>query len=237
MSENNWTTLNDAIAPPAILRASTTGLAVPNGGGDFVYAWNTTTASFAGAHGLFVNTVNYAPMDKGGVISGALVRYASGGRLDFAPMLFIGLQGNSVNDQGYLLGLQDSDPGRIVLRKGAPSGSLPDGDPTTPSDSPNLLRRSTAQIAVGEWVHLRLEFVANGGGDAILRVSRNNLDDNPVTAPVWEDVEGMEEYIDDATGINTGSVPFGSGYVGFAFFASNVTRRAAVDHVQITRQI
>lgn len=235
MAQADWTELDDSIDSPIIRRASTSGVTPPNGGGNFTYAWNTTTAGFSGAHGLYANAVNFAPMSAGGVISGALRRLPSGGATGFAPMLFIGLQGNSVNDSGYLLGLSDDDPSRIVLRKGAPVLGLPAGDASDPASSPNILRRSVESIDVGEWVHLQLEMVANGGGDTILRVYRNNLDDNPVTAPVWEAIEGMDTFIDDAVGINTGSVPHSSGYVGFAFFAQDVTRRAAIDHVQIAR--
>jgi hypothetical protein len=237
MAEANWTTLTDSISSPTILRAATSGLGVPAGGGDFVYAWNTTSAGFTGAHGVFYNAVNFAPMARGGRISAAICRLPSGGVLDFAPMIYIGLQGNSVNDNGYILGLQDSSPTRLVLRKGAISGGIPDGDDSDPASAPNILRRSIESFDVGEWIHVQLEFVANGGADAILRVRQNDLTVNDVTSPVWDPVDGMDDFVDDAVGINTGSVPFSSGYVGYAFYASNVTRRAAVDHVLITRQL
>jgi hypothetical protein len=236
MSQADWSEFDDSIASPTIRRSPTTGIGTPDGGEDHAYAWNTTSTGFTGAHALFYNAVNFAPMAEGGEITGALVRLPSGGPTDFAPFLIIGAQGNSVNDSAYLLGLQDSNPPRIVLRKGAPSGGLPDDDASDPSTSPNVLRRSTESIAVGEWVHLRLEMVANNGGDTILHVYRNDLTANPVTAPVWEAVEGMDTFVDDAVGINTGSVPHSSGYAGYGFFANNVTRRAAVDHVQINRQ-
>ena len=236
MAESDWTDLDDVAGSPAILRAATTGLTVPSGGAAAVFAWNSTTTAI-GSHGRFYNAVNFAPMAKGGLISGALVRYPSGGVQDFAPMLFIGLQGTSVNDNGYLLGLQDSNPGRIVLRKGSIAQGLPDGAASDPVSSPNILRRSVASIAVGEWVHLQLEFVANAGSDSVLRVYRNDLTANSVSSPVWDPVDGMDDFIDDAVGVNSGSVPFSSGYAGWAFYTANVTRRAAVDHVQIQRAL
>jgi hypothetical protein len=237
MSESDWTEFDDSVASPTIRRSPTTGITAPVGGEDHTYVWNTTSSGFTGAHGLFYNAINFAPMAKGGEVMGALVRLASGGPQDFAVFLVIGGQGNSVNDDAYLLGLQDSNPPRIVLRKGAPSGGLPDDDGSDPSNAPNILRRSTESVAVGEWVHLRLEMVANeGGGDTILRCWRNDLDANDVDNPVWEAIDGMDDFVDDAVGINSGSVPLSSGYVGFGFFANNVTRRAAVDHVQANRQ-
>jgi hypothetical protein len=45
----------------------------------------------------------------GGSVRGAIQRGISGGPLNFAPFLFIGQQGPSVNDLGYILGLGDGE--------------------------------------------------------------------------------------------------------------------------------
>ncbi len=237
MSETDWTEFADSIASPTIRRAPTSGLTTPAGGESFAYFWHSTSAGISGAHGLYLNSLNFAPMAKGGVISGAMCRYPSAEATGFAPMLVIGAQGDSIDDSAYILGLQDSNPIRIALRKGVISEGLPDGDASDPATAPNILRRSVESVDVGEWVHLQLEFVANAGGDTILRVYRNDLTTNSVTAPVWEAVEGMEDFTDDAVGVITGSVPHESGYVGFAFYAEDASLRAGVDHIQIDRQL
>lgn len=237
MAESDWTDLTGSLASGVVRRGVTPGITPPNGGGSFVHGWHSVTAGQEGAHGRFYNAANFAPMSSGGRAEGALVRLASGGPTNFAPMLFFCLQGNSVNNAGYLFGLQDDDPSYIVLRKGVLSQGLPEGDASDPTSSPNILRRSVDTIDVNEWVHLRLDVVANGTGDVILKMFRNDLTAHTVTSPTWEAISGMGDFTDDALGINTGSVPHTSGYAGFAFYLVNVTRRGAVDHVRIARQL
>lgn len=233
MSEADWTPLNDSLSAGSLARGATAGFTPPPGGGSFVYGYNSKDTA-AGAHGLFVNLTNFAPMASGGTIRGCVKRALSGGPLGFSPFLFIGLQGPSVNDEGYLLGLADGSPSRIALRKGSPSGGIPD---VAPGGS-GILRRSTGTIAVDEWVHLRIDMIFNAIGDVRLQVFKNDLDANPLSgSPVWEAIPGMAEFVDDALGVNSGSPPFTSGRVGFGFATSDVTRRAQFDEIDVRRQL
>jgi hypothetical protein len=233
LAETDWTFLNDGLDAATVDRGVTTGIARPSGGGSFVFGFNSLSTA-QGVVALFTNQANFAPMAKGGSARGVLQRGISGGPLGFAPFLFIGLQGPSVNDLGYLLGLGDGDPHHIVLRKGALSGGLPDIPPGTQG----VLRRSTATFMPGAWLHLRLDMVVNQNGDVLLQVFQNDLTANPLGgAPSWQAVPGMSEFIDDALGINSGSQPFTSGRAGFGFFTKDVTRRGFTDHVEAYRQL
>jgi hypothetical protein len=233
MAEADWTVLNDSLPAGSVAKGVSAGFTPPAGGGSFVYGFNSLDTSI-GAVGFFTNLVNFAPMAKGGSIRGCMKRAPSGGRTGFSPMLFIGLQGPSVNDEGYLLGLADGDPSRIVLRKGTISGGLPD---VAPGGS-GVLARSTGTVNVDAWVHLRLDMIFNTVGDVRLQVFRNDLGTNPLGgAPSWVAIPGMSEFVDDALGVNSGSAPFTSGRAGFAFRTSDVTRRAQFDHIDIRRQL
>jgi len=233
MAETDFTFLNDGLDAATVDRGVTTGIARPPGGRSFVFGFDSLSTA-QGVVALFTNQVNFAPMAKGGSVRGAVQRGVSGGPLGFAPFLFAGLQGPSVNDLGYLLGLGDGDPHHIVLRKGNLSGGLPDIPPGTQG----VLRRSTATFLPGTWVHLRLDMVVNLNGDVLLQVFQNNLVTNPLGgAPSWQPIAGMSEFIDDALGINSGSQPFTSGRAGFGFFTKDVTRRGFLDHVEIYRQL
>jgi hypothetical protein len=233
VAETDWTLLNDGLDAAAVDRGVTTGIARPSGGGSFVFGFNSLSTS-QGVVGLFTNQVSFVPMAKGGSVRGALQRGPSGSPLNFAPFLFVGLQGPSVNDLGYLLGLGDGDPHHIVLRKGALSGGLPDIAPGTQC----VLRRSTATAMAATWLHLRLDMVVNLNGDVLLQVFENDLSAHPLGgAPSWQAVPGMSEFIDDALGINSGSQPFTSGRAGFGFFTKDVTRRGFFDHVEVYRQL
>jgi hypothetical protein len=233
VAETDWTFLNDGLDAATVDRGVTTGIARPPGGGSFLFGMNSLSTA-QGVVGLFTNQVNFAPMAKGGSIRGAVQRGVSGGPLNFAPFLFVGLQGPSVNDLGYLLGLGDGDPHHIVLRKGVLSAGLPDVPPGTQG----VLRRSTATFLPGTWVHLRLDMIVNLNGDVLLQVFQNDLALHPLGgAPSWAAVPGMSEFIDDALGINSGSQPFTSGRAGFGFFTKDVTRRGFFDHLEVLRQL
>lgn len=233
MSETDWTLLNDGLDAAAVDRGVTTGIARPPGGGNFVYGLNSLSTA-QGAVALFTNQLNFAPMQKGGSVRGAVQRGVSGSPLNFAPFFFIGLQGPSVNDVGYLLGLGDGDPHHIVLRKGGLVAGLPDIPPGTEG----VLRRSTATFAPGTWLHLRLDMVVNANQDVLLQVFQNDVVAHPIgTAPNWVAVPGMEQFIDDALGINSGTQPFTSGRGGFGFFTKDVTRRGFFDQLEVYRQL
>lgn len=233
MAEADWTTLTDGLDSGSVARGVTAGITPPNGGGSFVFGFNSKDVSI-GACGLFCNLTNYAPAAKGMRITGCLQRGAGGGPSGFSPMLFVGLQGPSVNDVGYLLGLSDADPSHVVLRKGALSGGIKD---TAPGGD-GVLRKSTSTKAIGEWVHLRIDMIVNLNGDVRLQVFENDLEAHALgTSPTWTAIPGMAEFVDDTLGVNSGSTPYTSGRGGFAFRTSDVTRRSYVDHVEVYRQL
>ncbi len=235
MSEADWSVLNDGIATASLKRNVTPGTTPPPGGGSFTFGFNSLDLT-VGASGLFVNLTNFAPMAKGGKITGAVQRGLSGGPTGFAPLFFLGLQGPSVNDVGYLLGLADADPAHIVLKKGTIVTGLPDLAPDAPSNG--ILRRSTKTVELDEWVHLRIDMIVNLTGDVVLKVFENDLDVNPLSgAPVWTAIAGMADFIDDNLQVATGTAPLTSGRAGKAFFTQDVTRRGFFDHVTLDRQL
>lgn len=232
MGEIDWTIAGDSLAQPSIDRGVTNGVARPNGGGNFVYGFASLEV-VTGSVVLFANQTNFAPNAKGGSVRGALKRGIGGGKEGFSPFLVLGMQGSSVSDEGYLLGLSDADPSRIALRKGVINSGVP-GDVV---GSGGILAVSTDTFDWDEWLHLRLDQVVNGNGDVLLKCFRNDLDSNPVTSPVWEAVPGLDDIVDDTLGVNTGSSPFTSGRFGFGFASQDVTRRGYVDHVEVFRQL
>lgn len=234
MSSSNWTELTGNLGSGAVDRGVTAGITPPVGGGVFVYGWNSLDTS-QGVMGLFGNQANFAPMAKGGSVRGALRRGRGGGKTNFAPMLFIGLQGATVSDQGYLLGLSDSDPSKIVLRKGALTGGIPEAVVQSPPIT-GVLQKSTGTVAEDEWVHLRLDMIVNTNGDVVLNCYRNATV-NSVASPTWAAIPGISQFIDDALGVNSGTAPFTSGRGGFAFQTKDVTRRSYIDHVELIRQL
>lgn len=231
MAETDWTYLNNGLDLAAVDRGVTAGIPTPPGGGNFLFGFNSL-AAVQGAVGLFANLASFAPMAKGGSIRGCLQRGAGGGSTGFSPFLFLCCQGNSVNDSAYMLGLSDDDPHRVVLRKGAIAVGLPD------ADGPGVLLKSAASFAQATWVHLRLDVIVNTNGDVVLKVLANDLAAHPLgTAPDWQPVAGMVQFIDDQLGINSGSQPLTSGRGGFGMSVKDVTRRAYFDHLELFRQV
>jgi hypothetical protein len=232
MAQGDWATLNDGLDSTSLKRGVTNGIARPNGGGNFLFGFNSSVST-AGAAGLYAAQVNFAPMAKGGSLRSAIRRGASGGPLNFAPMLFLGLQANSVLSSGYILGLEDDDPHRIVIRK----GTLVSGVPAVALGVSGVLAKGTETFPNDTWLHLRLDMIVNTNGDVILQAFKSDLLLHAVNVPSWVAVPGCEEFIDDALGINSGSAPYTSGYGGMAFQTKDVTRRGYFDHIEVIRQV
>ncbi len=231
MAEADWSYLTDGLDIAAVDRGVTAGIARPPGGGSFLFAFNSLVAA-TGAVALFANLSSFAPMAKGGSIRGCIQRGPGGGPTGFSPFLFLCGQGTSVNDRAYLLGLSDDDPHRIALRKGAIAAGIPD------ADGPGVLLKSSASFSQGTWLHLRLDVIVNLNGDVVLKVMQNDLAAHPLgTAPDWQPVAGMVEFIDDHLGINSGEQPLTSGRGGFGVSVKDVTRRAFFDHIELSRQV
>lgn len=232
MAEADWTALLNSASISSIDRGVTSQPTKPNGGGNFVYGFNSINNA-VGASGLYINLVNFNPMAQGGSIRGAIRRGVSGGPTSFSPFFFIGAQGNDIGDTAYLIGLSDEDPHQIVIRKGAISDGIPSGAVGTSG----ILAKSTATFANDTWLHVRLDMIVNGNGDVILQAFENDLDANPVTAPVWTAITGAAEVIDDALQVQSGTAPLTSGRAGFGFQSADVTRRGYIDHVEVFRQL
>ena len=100
------------------------------------------------------------------------------------------------------------------------------------------MRRSTATFTPGTWLHLRFDMVVNLNGDVLLQAFQNDLVAHPIgTAPSWQAIPGLDQFIDDALAVNSGSQPFTSGRGGFCFFTKDVTRRSFLDQVEVYRQL
>jgi len=231
MASADWTFLNDGLDIATMDRGVTSGVARPPGGGSFLYAFNSLVA-VEGTVALFANLQDFAPMSKGGSIRGCVQRGLGGGSTGFSPFLYLCCQGNSVNDQAYLLGLSDDEPHRVVLRKGAVTSGLPD------ADGPGVLLKSSESFTQATWLHLRLDVIVNENGDVTLKALRNDLSQRPLgAAPDWQPITEMVEFIDDHLGINSGSQPLTSGRGGFGFSVRDVTRRGYFDHLELYRQV
>lgn len=232
MAEADWTEASDGLSAGTIVRGVSAGITPPNGGGTFIFGFNSVGVT-AGAVAYFTNQVNFAPMSKGGIITGAVQRGVSGGNLNFSPFLFIGLQGTSVTDTCYLLGLTDEYPHRIALRKGTLSGGVPAGAP----GSLGILARSTSTVSPGTWKHLRLDMIVNVSGDVVLKCFESDLAAHAVTSPSWTAIAGISDFVDDRLYVATGSAPLLNGRAGFGFASADVSRRGYFDHLTCSRQL
>jgi hypothetical protein len=242
MAEADWTLLDGSLSAGNVRRGASAGFTPPPGGGPYVFGFNSLDTS-NGALGYFSNLLDFAPMAKGGSIRACVKRGLSGGPTGFAPFLFLGLQGPSIMDKGYLLGLSDADPCHISLRKGTIINGLSDLAPDPAGNG--VLRRSSATFARDTWLHLRLDVIVNPNGDVRIVVFQNNLLTHPLSGPPsWQPITGMTDlvngayvsFVDDSLGINSGSAPFLSGRAGWAFQSQDVTRRAYFDHISLERQ-
>lgn len=233
MPSTDYTEISDAISTASTLRGVVTPAVVPavNGGGAFAYAIHSITNS-PGVVASYFNGSGFIPTSKGGDLPGALRKGGAGGSL-FSAYLFVSLNGNASTNSAYVLGLSDTEPAHIELRKGTLATGLPDQGP----GSNGVLRRSTATFALGTWVHLRLECVLEPTGDVVINVYQSDLSLRPVTSPVWVAIPGMAQFTDDFLQVATGSAPLPGGYMGFGSTMAEVNRIASFDQIVPARQL
>jgi len=230
MAEADFTEVTGSLPTGDVARGVTAGITPPGGGGSYVYGFNSKSTS-QGVVALFCNLTDFAPTASGASVRAAIKRGAGGGNTNFSPFIFAGLQGTSYDDEAYILGISDDDPGYISLVKGRLVDGVPSGAPGTLG----VLSRSVESFDANTWLHLRLDMIANPSGDTVLNVYRSDLDAHYVDNPAWTFVSGMS-FVDDSLGVNSGSVPFSAGRHGFGFASRDVTRRAYFDAFELLRQ-
>lgn len=235
MAESDFSLFGASAAE--IRRGVTAGFTPPNGGGNFVFGFNSQVSD-AVACGLYYNAAIFSPMKNdagnptGGSVRAAIKRGVSTTSTNYAAGIFLCLQGGSApseSDTGYILGLADNDPSEIVLAKVAPNAGL---DPTAAT----ALRVSSATYTWDTWLQLRLDAIVNPNGDTVLKCFQNDLDTNAVTAPVWAAITGMNDFVDDGLGINSGSNPLAGGWAGFYFYSNQSESRGFFDSFEVHRQ-
>ena len=240
MAEADWTAFTtNSLGDGDVAKGVTNALTPPahSGSNQFVNAFHSLQATIGWA-GYYYNSSAFNPIapNKGGSIRGAIRRYAAG--TQYAPMLAFISSTDPAAGSAYILGLSDSEPYQIVLRKGLVGGGL---DPT----GADVLRVSDATWnSNSKWFHLRLDIIVNPQGDVVLNVKQNDLDTETVDDPDWIDIPGMESFTDDALGILTQfgtspNPPITSGFRGaFGHFNNGEAGKVSLfDQLEIFRQI
>jgi hypothetical protein len=238
MAEADWTALN-ATTNKALeggnISKGVSGAAFtpPAGGGSFIYGFHALqpVSGVAGIYYTGISSFNPIAAGKGGSIRAAMRRYSAGA--GYAPFIAL-LSGTQMDvSNAYLLGMSNSDPSQIALRKGVPNNGL------NPTDT-TILRVSDETFSSSAlWHHLRLDVIVNPQGDVVLNVFKNDIDANNVDGPVWEEVPGMDPYVDDANGVLTGSLPLVGGLYGMVghYNEDSAGKVSLVDHLEFYRQL
>ena len=240
MAQADWLTLTPN--PGNIAKGVTGGIPRPNGGGSFIYAFNSLDDVDAAA-GLYVDGAGFNPTGalKGGFMSCAMKRGQSSGSTGFSPFMFMQAATGTTSDIAYMIGLSDSDPYYVMMVKGIIANGIPDANP----GAAGVVWKSNESFEYDEdkWLHIKMEVVVNGNSDVVLVPYMSDLDAHVVSNPVWTAMLGstkfaddVSEFIDDNTQINTGSATLTSGKMGFGFVSSEVTRRAYFDHIVAAKQ-
>ena len=237
MSELNWLqgvpgSVSDSGSP--LFAGTTAAITPPNGGGNNTYAWRAVDATINGVHAIRPENANFNPIpgNNGGAIHGALYRRDGSSATDHSVFLFFQLQGDTVTDNAYILGLSAETSAHLVLRKGPLSIGVPDRALGTDG----VMARSTATYAQGVWVHVRLDVIVNPNGDVVLNVFTNDLDVNTVDTPTWTAVSELSGIIDDPLGIETGTPGLNTGgRMGAAYHATSSGTVGATDHIRVIR--
>lgn len=220
MAEANWSFMTGSLADSQVRRGASYGYDPPLAGPASVYAMNCIVNT-TGAVALYYNGAGYAPTPngKGLKMTGAIKRGIGGGTTGFSAYLFSLAQGTNVSEEAYMLGLGET--GHIVLCKGTLSNGVPDVEP----GNSGVLARSTITIPVGTYAHLWLEAIVNPGNDTLVKAKINYSNVDPPSSQNWDTIPGIDDFIDDINGINSGSPGFSSGYGGYGGFFDEANRQ------------
>jgi hypothetical protein len=242
MSSQDWLDMNNNLELGTVARGASIGFTAPSGGEPSVYAMHCLDGTAIGAVALHCNISNYSPLLSGGRVEMCIKRRAGASNTGFSPFIYIGCVGDDVNDFAYVLGLEDADPYRIVLRKGSLTAGIP------AASEGQYFRRSSSQYQISQdlWHHIRLDMIVQPTGDVSLACYENDLSVNNCTSPIWQEINGMPVFVDDVAGINSSEamnladgqeIPLSGGYVGFGCnFQEQVSTRALFDHFHTRRQ-
>jgi hypothetical protein len=241
VSSAQWTEVTGSLSSSTVAAEATGGFDTPDGGGVACFGMHSLVVTEGAVAFFYVAPApqtNFAPMPKGGIVTGVLRIEEGAGDGGVSPFLYIGLQGTSVADRAYMLGLAGSPP-RIVLAKRALSEGLEDLIPDAPENG--ILLRSSATLEVGDWVHLWLEMLVRGNGDVSIIAKKNAVSD-VTDPPDWEVPLGMEGprngagfpgFYDDNLQIRSGSAPLLSGRAGYGAHFTDIGRRCFFDEVTV----
>jgi hypothetical protein len=227
MAESDFTALTGSLSTALVDRNVSNGFTPPSGGGSWVYGFHSLQPD-EGASGMYYSSDpgNFAPMAKGGRISCPMKRLVG---VAATPFLFMSLEGNTVGDSGYLIGLaHDESPARLIVVKGPPSAGLL---------LANQIVQSSATYQVDDWLHLQVDIIRQPSDDVLIKVWENDLAAHAVSSPTFVLVPGMEAFTDDNLGIITGSQPFLGGYCGFGYYTKSAGRYAFHDYFKLARQL
>lgn len=223
MAQADWTELKGSIDPLVLRREIVTSsvVAMPSLAADHAIGFNSG-ANFVHGVSALASASTFASAGHGAQITGVVQRGVSGGASGWSAFLFAQAGGPDVADSAYMLGLADGNPSRIVLAKRPIGLGLADSPPGTNG----VLRRSAIDFAnIGDWVHLKLEAIVEPNGDVLLRAKKNNVLAHGVNSPVWDDILGMDDFVDDNLAVNSRSNPLTSGLMGFGTRMDDVQRR------------
>jgi hypothetical protein len=226
MAQNDLVEVTGNASTASILRGVSSSYPTAPGAGSNCFAFESQDNG-TGVVALYFTMVGCNPTSMGAQISAALQRGPSAGLISFAPFVFCALTNPNAEGVAYILGLGDSDPSHIVLRKGDLASGLPDLAPGTQG----VLARSTATYPAETWYHLQLEVVLNSNGEVVICCYANDLTVNTVSSPVWLPIPGLASFIDDPLGVNSGSPPLTAGRMGIGFHSSDVARVGLIDYV------
>lgn len=231
MAASDFTMLAGSIdhTLPTFRRLVTGAFDRPPGGGSFVLGMRTLSV-LTGAHALATNQAGFTPT-AAGKDQGVRCALQKKSGESCSAFVFACLQTSAdVSNFAYLLGLSEGAEPYVTLAK----RRIVDGIASSAPGALGVLRRSTEPVPLGAWQHLRLDVVLNLNDDAspsdvVLNVFRNDLTKNPVTAPVWAPVPGIDRFVDDIIGGNTGSPPLGPGRIGLGGRFANVGEAVLFD--------
>lgn len=230
MAEADWTPLAGNLSPEEISWGKTTSAEYGIIDGSACLGFHSLQPTVGwpavGFTGLRLNVTGFNPIlnHKGGSILALVKKHSpmTGG----APVLFMAGGTDARAAEGYMLGLTEEWPYKIILARGLLSNGL--------SEEKEHIAVSNAAYDTPDWLHLSLEVCVNTQNDLVISVLAYKGG-----IGVLVPVPGIDPFVDDNIGRKFGTAPlFGDFYVGFGHYNSGQAGRVSLfDYIEVNRQL
>ncbi len=247
MSSTDWTAVPSSLAAASVDRGVIHVSDPPAQGGLFVFGFHTLVNGVPGVVAFRSTVTDFVPTSLGATIRAAMKRGLAAIASGFAPFLFVGLDTDNVSGTCYVIGLEDAQPARILVRRGVLSdGLLANGRLVTGNTEPFVLADlqpltvsvdggtdQTITFNTAQFVDIALATAAEVAAEMNLGLTGASAVPDVTTGAVILTSDGDASKVEVTGGTAAAALAFPSGVSGIVIVGTETFNRDTWVHLRI----